>query len=285
VALGSPDNREPERGSDDRRVTVAARSRTDLRLLPLADSVATRAAADLLGEIWQLTPPGTPISAEFLRALAHTDNYVYGAYDGDEMVGVSAGIRGIHVGQDCLHSQITGVVAMHRGQAVGTALKRHQQVWARERGLVTITWTFDPLVRRNAYFNLVKLGARPAEFLPNFYGAMSDGYNAGDESDRLLVAWPTNASAVRDGVRKHDGLRPRARLVRGDGETPTVQQVSDDWLTLEIPLDIHAMRRQAPDLALRWRRVFRAVLQDLLAADYRIASFDQSAGYLLRRPT
>jgi len=33
-----------------------------------------------------------------------------------------------------------------------------------------IAWTYDPLIRRNAYFNLVKLGARPVEYLRNFYG-------------------------------------------------------------------------------------------------------------------
>ncbi len=50
-------------------------------------------------------------------------------------------------------------------------------------------WTFDPLVRRNAWFNIAVLGAEVAEYLPSFYGSMTDAINAGDESDRLLVAW------------------------------------------------------------------------------------------------
>ena len=52
-----------------------------------------------------------------------------------------------------------------------------------------IAWTYDPLIRRNAYFNLVKLGARPAEYLRNFYGAMDDAINGGTETDRMLVHW------------------------------------------------------------------------------------------------
>ena len=52
-----------------------------------------------------------------------------------------------------------------------------------------IAWTYDPLIRRNAYFNLAKLGARPVEYLPNFYGAMDDAINGGTETDRMLVRW------------------------------------------------------------------------------------------------
>lgn len=46
-----------------------------------------------------------------------------------------------------------------------------------------------PLVRRNAYFNLVKLGARATDYLPDCYGPMHDGLNRGEASDRLFVEW------------------------------------------------------------------------------------------------
>lgn len=52
-----------------------------------------------------------------------------------------------------------------------------------------ITWTFDPLVRRNAHFNLAKLGAGPARYLPDFYGPMRDGINGAGDTDRLMVRW------------------------------------------------------------------------------------------------
>ena len=51
------------------------------------------------------------------------------------------------------------------------------------------TWTFDPLVRANARFNLVKLGAVAVAYLTDFYGEMQDGINAGDRSDRCAVKW------------------------------------------------------------------------------------------------
>jgi predicted GNAT superfamily acetyltransferase len=86
-----------------------------------------------------------------------------------------------------LHSDITGVAA--RGIGAGFAIKRRQRAWALARGITTITWTFDQLVRRNAYFNLARLAARATEYMPDFYGEMPDELNAGDPSDRLLLSW------------------------------------------------------------------------------------------------
>ena len=90
---------------------------------------------------------------------------------------------------------------------VGYALKLHQRAWALQRGIATITWTFDPLVRRNAYFNLAKLGVRATRYLPNFYGAMQDPINAGDDTDRLLVDWDL-ASPPKRPDRGHALARP-----------------------------------------------------------------------------
>ena len=70
-------------------------------------------------------------------------------------------------------------------------MKLHQQQWALDRGIEWIVWTFDPLVQRNAWFNIAILGAEVHEYLPYFYGTMTDAINAGDDSDRLLMAWST----------------------------------------------------------------------------------------------
>ena len=76
-------------------------------------------------------------------------------------------------------------------------MKLHQRAWAADHGLAWVTWTFDPLVRRNAWFNIGVLGAEVHEYLVDFYGPIDDSINAGDESDRLLVAWPTSDRAGR----------------------------------------------------------------------------------------
>ncbi|MEV7013173.1 hypothetical protein AB0N02_42270, partial [Streptosporangium sp. NPDC051022] len=113
----------------------------------------------LFDDIWQSDPGNAPISVELMRALSHAGNYVAGAYDGERLVGASVAFLAAPVGR-ALHSHVTGAAA---GRGAGLALKLHQRAWALERGLDRITWTYDPLVRRNAHFNLVKLGARPVE--------------------------------------------------------------------------------------------------------------------------
>ncbi len=113
-----------------------------------------------------------------------------GAYDDDgAMVAASAGFFG-HPGERVsYHSHITGVLPSAQGRGVGLAVKHHQYAWALEHGVAEIVWTFDPLLARNASFNLARLGADVVSYLPDFYGAMSDGVNAGQGSDRLYVHW------------------------------------------------------------------------------------------------
>ena len=160
--------------------------------------------------VWGSTPP--VVTVELLTAVAHAGGYVSLARDherrGAPAVGASLGILARHDGAPALHSHVTGLVADARGTGAGRTLKLHQREWAAANGLDWIVWTFDPLVRRNAWFNLAVLGARVREYLPSFYGTMSDAINAGDESDRLLVVWdvhralPTHAEAHAAAARR-----------------------------------------------------------------------------------
>ncbi|WP_240780182.1 hypothetical protein, partial [Nonomuraea zeae] len=137
----------------------------------------------LFDEIWHPDPRNVPVTMELMIGFAHTGSYVAGAFEGDVLVGASVGFL---AARRTLHSHVTGAVI---GRGIGYALKSHQRDWCLDRGLERITWTFDPLVRRNARFNLVKLGAMPEEYLEDFYGAMADAINEGDASDRLLAVW------------------------------------------------------------------------------------------------
>ena len=103
------------------------------------------------------------------------------------------------------------------GRSVGFALKVHQRAWALQHDATEIAWTYDPLIRRNAYFNLVKLGAWPAEYLPNFYGGMHDQINGGGDTDRVLVTLGPARPPRRRGLRGHDQPGQRAGAARGRG--------------------------------------------------------------------
>ncbi len=231
------------------------------------------AASALLAGIWR---PTDPMPYELLRVVRHIGGYVAGAYDGDELLGVCAAFPTADGG---LHSHIAGVTAPGRG--VGYAIKLHQRAWARARGMSMITWTFDPLVRRNAYFNLAKLGARVEEYLEDFYGEMPDELNAGDPSDRLVLVWDLGEStAVRDLT------APDAGTVMALTDDPAGRPLECEArgaarLAVGTPTDIAALRAGDPAVAGEWRRAQRAALGGPLAAGYRVTGFTRSGHYIL----
>lgn len=242
---------------------AAANSRIAVRELSELDEL--QRAAELLGEVWGV-PDTPPMSAELLRALAKADNYVTGAYEGEALVGVCVGFHAQPAART-LHSHIAGITPSVAGRHVGFALKLHQRAWSLDRGIELIEWTYDPLVARNAYFNLGKLAARPAEYLPNFYGAMHDSINGDDESDRLLVHWTLADPAVAAAC-AGTPLRPVA---------PSGSAVS--WV--EVPGDIEGMRVSDFAQARVWRTKVRDQLLPALTAGWQVLGFDRDRGYLI----
>ncbi|WP_436763454.1 hypothetical protein [Streptosporangium sp. V21-05] len=246
----------------------------------------------LFDGIWSPDPANPPITVEMMRALSHAGNYVAGAYEGGRLVGASVGFLGAPAGQ-VLHSHVTGALA---GRGIGFALKLHQRDWALERGLERITWTYDPLVRRNAHFNLAKLGARPEEYLPSFYGVMSDAINAGDESDRVLAVWRLTAPHVLAAVRG-EPYRPVIPAdavawlgerdggpVRGPADTAGAAGTAGAGTVLvAVPRDVEALRRADPRAAGAWRVAVREVLGGLLEEGGRVIGFDRETGYVVER--
>ena len=174
--------------ADEAGLRAARTAGVTIRELSSLDELT--AVIGLFDEIWAPEDGNSLMHVDLLRALTKSGNYVGGAFDlgSGKLVGACVGFFGPPTHAE-LHSHIAGVVPAGLGRSVGFALKLHQRAWALRRRVAVIAWTFDPLIRRNAYFNLAKLGARPAEYLPNFYGAMDDAINGGTETDRMLVRW------------------------------------------------------------------------------------------------
>lgn len=244
----------------------------------------------LLHGIWRPEAGNPLVTVELLRALAHSGNYVSGALDGDQLVGACVGFLAAPPGIS-LHSHVAGVSATGRGRGVGTALKLHQRAWAVEQGLTTITWTADPLVRRNAYFNLAKLGARPVEYLVDFYGEIGDAVNAGQGTDRLLLRWDLTSAQVDDAV---NGLSVdmESEALLSDGAVsalgvsaagqPVVRELGTGSVRLvQVPADIEAIRHVDPDLARQWRVAVRRVLGQLLGGGARVTGFTRDGCYVV----
>lgn len=255
-------------------------SNVEIRELHTSPEMVT--AAKLLADVWGLEPNRTHVKPDMMVALAHAGNYVVGAFDGEQMVAACIGF--FYAPKDlALHSHIAGVLGDRAGSGIGKALKYHQRAWCLRRGIETMTWTFDPLVARNAFFNLERLGARSAQYLPNFYGEMTDELNRGHASDRLLLHWDLRGStAARPSL---EGTLPPAVLSRGE-DGPVLESTIDHRARacrIEIPSDVEILRLNNPNAAEQWRLAVRAAFVPLLADGWQIAGFDRSGFYHMER--
>ena len=226
-------------------------------LTSLPDQVLGRMIFD---HTWAMDA-GTEITPNLLQAMIHSGAYLSGAFMDGECVGAAfafpATTGGLH-----LHSHMTAVLDKFRDKGIGHALKVDQYKWAKQNNYKEITWTFDPLVARNAKLNILKLGVDISAYYPNFYGDMPDELNAGDESDRVMAS-----------------LR-----VVGDVPTPRTAISAPDKsaVLIAIPSDIVAIRGK--DLAenLRWRRSVRDEFVDVLARGGKVIGFSENNEYVVQ---
>ena len=193
----------------------------------------------------------------------------------NKTIGASFGFLGEYAAHQVLHSHVTAASV----PGVGYQLKQHQFAWAQERDIAGITWTFDPLVRRNCVFNFEKLGAIAVEYLPNFYGTMTDAINAGDDSDRLFAYWPVQETVAGESTITN------AVALQNHAGTPSAQSFDETkafWL--ELPEDIEALRKSDLDLARRWRQAVRGVLKPALDDGWFISTVSQNRTAILVEP-
>ena len=168
-----------------------------LRILEKPEEMT--AVEDLQRIVW----PGPDIEIvpkDLLLAVIHNGGLAIGAFAGTVLVGLSFGFPGFYSTPDGPrlkhHSHLLAVHPDWRSKGIGFALKRAQWQMVRKQGLDRITWTYDPLLSRNAHLNIARLGAVCNTYLPSEYGEMRDGLNAGLPSDRFQVDWWLNTGRV-----------------------------------------------------------------------------------------
>jgi predicted GNAT superfamily acetyltransferase len=221
--------------------------------------------SDLFDKVWDVK---SMVSPEIMTASLHNGGYGSVVYIGMGKERIAVGAAFALVGKalpGCtglnLHSHAAGVLPEFVGKGIGELIKRHQWHWAKEHGFETITWTFDPLVRRNAHFNLIKLGARVLGYHQNFYGELDDGINAGEQSDRVLVRWDVAGVDVPLGV---NFVHP----------TP-------DAMVIETPADIEQMRKTDRVQSDQWRTRQRAAFESAQLAGLRVVGLTSDFSYVL----
>jgi predicted GNAT superfamily acetyltransferase len=226
----------------------------------LKDFSGQSAAKAIFDAVWA-NMTGTEITSNLLQAMVHSGSYLSGAFIDEKIVGAAFAFPAINTGLH-LHSHMTAVLPEFRDKGVGYALKIDQWNWAKKKNYSHLSWTFDPLVRRNAKLNIVKLGVDISAYHPNFYGDMPDALNAGDESDRLMVSWRTDIDA------------PKAR------ELITNPEPGD--ILIEIPEDIVAIRTKNQSESMKWRRQVRDQFTAAFEKNGKVIGFSANNEYVVR---
>ncbi len=210
-----------------------------------------------------------------LVASQHAGGLVALAWHGEEAVGFVFGFPAWRAGRAWHHSHMLAVRPAWRHSGAALLLKRFQREWVLAQGLDLVTWTFDPLLTRNARFNLGKLGAYAARYYENFYG-LRTGLYAGIPADRLLVTWELNAPRVLKRL-EHIPPPPEPKgaplnLTEGEGvalRPRALLEPEAEWVYLEVPPDIQAVKAHDMALAHAWRMHTREAFQKAFARGYR----------------
>lgn len=212
------------------------------------------ALAECWRTIWNHTD-AQAVPKEVLVAGELAGHQILGAFDGETLIG---GSWGFFTADGSLHSHITGVLPAYRGVA-GYALKMAQRDWCLARDISTVVWTFDPMIARNAAFNLRKLGATGVGFLPDLYGPMGDAFNAGQPTDRMQVRWDLTAP-------------PRTAPPTGSPAAAAEH--------VEIPADYLGMRASDPSGASAARERVSAQIRALFDGGYHAVWYDAERDYV-----
>ncbi|MEU6145166.1 chorismate synthase [Streptomyces sp. NPDC047081] len=243
------------------------------------DVAGLAAVADYFSDVWQTPRTAPPYPAEVLHSLVHAGGAVHAAYDGARLAGASVAVFG--PGGD------TYSLVAAADQGLGLAVKQAQRDWALGLGARTMRWTFDPLIGRNARFNLAKLGATGTEYLVDFYGPMADGVNDGDESDRMTVTWELGEELGEPSPPYETGEGDRetapATHTAPDGGTLACRDLADRRIWCRVPQDIVGLRAADPALALRWRRAVREVFTEAFREGFTATGMSRDGWYTLTR--
>ncbi len=275
---------------------------SDIKINLIETPEEMRLVEQLQREVW----PGSEtdvVPLHMLITVVHNGGLVLGAFVDEKLIGFILGFPGLESTPDgprpkhCSH--MMGIHPDHRDGGIGFALKRAQWQMVRHQSLDHITWTYDPLLSRNAYLNIAKLGAVCSTYRRSEYGEMRDGLNAGLPSDRFQVDWWINTLRVESRLGKRSrptlklnhvmrsGLRPfysirDSHLTDSLPHPPEhVPPFEERLLLAEIPGDFLDLKSKDMALARDWKFFTRELFETAFAKNYIITDFifDSSEGH------
>ncbi|GAA2515627.1 GNAT family N-acetyltransferase [Rarobacter incanus] len=234
-----------------------------------------REAGDLYRRVFGYYDPDLSINANLMSALVMNGGSVVGARDAEgTLVGFAYGFPAIEDGRVYHYSQAAVVDRACQGKGVGRTLKNRQRESALAHGQTAMRWAFDPLLARNAHFNLDVLGASAIRFVHDFYARTS--------SDRLLIEWDLTA-AEADRSAGLAASQPPPDMSQVPWCEPLVDNAGSTWIRMPSSIGIAEKTRDVADL----RAVLRRTLDGVYAQGQSIVScrrLDASSSLFLAAP-
>lgn len=234
------------------------------------------------------------VPAAILRVSQKVGGVTAGAFDGNgRMVGFVFGLTGIREGKPAHWSDMLAVREEARGRHIGDRLKHYQRQQVQALGVDFMLWTADPLVARNAHFNINRLGARPVEYVDNMYGITGSALHGALPTDRLVIGWQLTAefrpTPGIDAEQPGDAQLPMANPLAHDGLPAFAHAGSGDGARVQVPHDLGAVQEESDDAALRWRLSVRESFHTLMDRGLLVTRFVRPAGgafphYVFTRP-
>lgn len=260
----------------------------DVEVRPAKSFEEYRACQDVQRRAWGIAEEGYVVPVATLAGAQKVGGLVLGAFEGERLIGFSFAFLGRLGGQLVLYSQLSGIDPDRQGSGVGRLLKEEQRRRAAEMGLPTVAWAYDPLQVGNAHFNLAVLGATSRTYEVNLYGPRTDALNAGLDTDRLIVEWPTSGRPTGRSSRwpeAHELIEsaPGPGHYRRPGDVAPPDDAPR--LHLEVPASIRGLLADEPELARTWQHAVRKAFRSAFAAGYRAVGFARGERpcYLLER--
>lgn len=248
---------------------------------------------DLEVTVWDL-PQRDATPSGLLHAMVSNGSLVTGAFNNNNLIGMAFMFPSARHSHKLLWSHMAAVHPDYQGQGIGFGLKQHQRNWALDNGYHTIAWTFDPLQRGNANFNLHVLGGTTNTYHINFYGDLTDGLNAGLPSDRLEIIWSLRNTRVKQlsaqkapsSLFKLSDITDSHILLQSHNGSPQLikHSLTFPFYLAEIPQNINQLKRESKSLALEWRLALRETLQTAFQAGYTardLVMFQERPYYVL----
>ena len=264
---------------------------SDVHIRLLRSNEDCHACVELQRHVWGFEQ-GEIVPSTLLHAVGYVGGLVAGAFDSqNNLLGFVFGITGVRDGELAHWSHMLGVHVSARNLGLGRMLKEYQRTTLAASGVTLMYWSFDPLMAKNAHFNINRLGASVTDYVSDMYGTTASPLHLGMATDRLIVRLDTAAPprpAMQ--VASDHGLPILTPFPRLNDVTLSVGDWSPDVVLIEMPTEVLDVLDRSPGSAHTWRLAVRDHFRWALKRGYSVTGVHRNAStdrafYLLSRST